>query len=295
MNIRTALFVMSLFVIACASDTGMETIMGYNYDHVIKNDGKRPAPGEYVFYNYYLRNDKGELLEASNQKNKISEFRIPPADAYPKKAPLIELMKVMAVGDSARLHYPIDSLPEAGRARFGEVRELVYEVVIQDVKTEAEYAIIKQERDAENAEKMAAAKDKETAVKDKVAEVLRKYNSGELTNEIRKAGDLEYVIHEEGAGPLGDNGQTVTAHYYGVLKSDGSMFDNSFSRGQPFQFVLGKGQVISGWDQGFRRLNAGSKATLFIPYHMAYGENGRPPTIPAKSDLVFYVELEDVK
>jgi FKBP-type peptidyl-prolyl cis-trans isomerase len=296
MNIRTALIAMTVMIwISCNTDPAVSTIMGYEYDHVVQNDAKRPAPGEYVFYNYYLRNNDGELLEASNQKNAVSEFRIPPADAYPKKAPLIELMKIMAVGDSARLHYPIDSLPESGRARFGDVTELIYEVVIKDVKTEAEYAVIKEERDSENAIKLASAQAKEETIKDKVADVLSKYKAGALTNDIRKAGDLEYIIHEEGTGAQGDNGQTVKAHYYGVLKSDGSMFDNSFSRGQPFEFVLGKGQVISGWDQGFRRLKAGSKATLFIPYTMAYGENGRPPAIPEKADLVFYVELEEVK
>lgn len=84
-------------------------------------------------------------------------------------------------------------------------------------------------------------------------------------------------------------GQQVDVHYYGVLKDDGSMFDNSFQRGENFQFRLGVGRVIAGWDKGVALLPAGSKATLFIPSDMAYGATGRPG-IPANSDLVFYIE-----
>ncbi len=71
------------------------------------------------------------------------------------------------------------------------------------------------------------------------------------------------------------------------------MFDNSYKRGTPYTFTLGQRGAIDGWDVGFQRIPRGSKATLFIPYQMAYGESGRPPSIPAKSELVFYVELQE--
>ena len=80
-------------------------------------------------------------------------------------------------------------------------------------------------------------------------------------------------------------------HYYGVLKSNGNMFDNSWRRGSPFKFALGQGQVIRGWDEGVALLNKGAKATIILPYNLGYGEAGSPPSIPARSDLIFYIEV----
>ena len=89
-------------------------------------------------------------------------------------------------------------------------------------------------------------------------------------------------------------GREVEVNYFGVL-ADGTPFDNSFKRGQTFTFPLGAGRVIPGWDEGIAMLNVGSKATLFVPYELGYGEAGSPPNIPPKAELIFYVELERVR
>ena len=106
---------------------------------------------------------------------------------------------------------------------------------------------------------------------------------------------MKYVIHEEGTGAKAEAGKTVSVNYFGALISDGTRFDDSFSRGDEFSFPLGAGQVIPGWDEGIALLKEGSKASFFIPYTLAYGEAGSPPVIPAKADLMFYVELNKVK
>ncbi|HXC06700.1 MAG TPA: FKBP-type peptidyl-prolyl cis-trans isomerase [Bacteroidia bacterium] len=87
-------------------------------------------------------------------------------------------------------------------------------------------------------------------------------------------------------------GNKVKVHYSGFLL-DGSMFDSSVERGQPFEFSLGQGMVIKGWDEGIALLHKGEKAKLIVPYQLAYGERGHPPQIPAKATLVFDVELVD--
>ncbi len=89
-------------------------------------------------------------------------------------------------------------------------------------------------------------------------------------------------------------GKSVSVHYSGYLL-DGSMFDSSVERGQPFDFPLGQGRVIKGWDEGVALLRKGEKAKLIIPYSLAYGEGGRPPIIPAKATLIFDVQLVDFK
>lgn len=86
------------------------------------------------------------------------------------------------------------------------------------------------------------------------------------------------------------NGDNIEVHYTGYFE-DGKIFDSSVRRGEPIQFSLGKGQVIKGWEEGLAMLSEGEKARLIIPYQLAYGENGRPPAIPAKANLIFDVEL----
>jgi FKBP-type peptidyl-prolyl cis-trans isomerase len=294
MKLSNLIWVLPFVILACSSEPEKLMLMGYEYEHPVQTNEKKPAPGEYVLYDYYLKDETGKLLEASNEKGGPSEFRIPTPEAYPKKAALIELMKVMSKGDSARLFYPIDSLPATG-GRFGDIKTLVYEVVLKDVKTAEEYEEIRQMQQAE-ADKMAEANQgKVDEIANLVAETLDGYKAGTLGDKLQKGpGGIEFVLHKDGEGDFIKRKDNVEAHYYGVRKSDGGRFDDSFSRGRPFTFTNGKGMVIQGWDEGFKMLKKGSAATLFIPYNMAYGENGRPPTIPAKADLVFYVEVVSV-
>ncbi|PRP88968.1 peptidyl-prolyl cis-trans isomerase FKBP2-like [Planoprotostelium fungivorum] len=87
---------------------------------------------------------------------------------------------------------------------------------------------------------------------------------------------------------LGDN---IGVHYTGTLKSDGSKFDSSLDRGDPFTFRLGQGMVIKGWDQGLANMCVGEKRRLTIPSSLGYGDRGSPPKIPGGATLVFEVEL----
>ena len=89
-------------------------------------------------------------------------------------------------------------------------------------------------------------------------------------------------------------GKVVSVHYTGRLM-DGTVFDSSLERGEPIDFTLGSGMVIKGWDEGIAELKVGGKATFIIPHHLAYGDNGHPPIIPAKATLEFDVELIDIK
>ncbi|MBI1286407.1 MAG: FKBP-type peptidyl-prolyl cis-trans isomerase [Flavobacteriales bacterium] len=107
------------------------------------------------------------------------------------------------------------------------------------------------------------------------------------------ASGLKYIIWKHGNGEAAEKGDNVSVHYAGRLL-DGSPFDNSYDRGQPFTFPLGGGRVIKGWDEGIAYLHVGDSATLIIPSNLGYGSMNRP-TIPANSTLIFDVQLMDVK
>jgi len=101
---------------------------------------------------------------------------------------------------------------------------------------------------------------------------------------------LQIAKLAEGNGAMPKAGDRVTVHYTGWL-TDGSKFDSSVDRGQPFVFVIGRGQVISGWDQGVATMKVGDKVRLTIPPELGYGARGAGGVIPPNATLIFEVEL----
>lgn len=119
-----------------------------------------------------------------------------------------------------------------------------------------------------------------------------------MTQKITELVKNDTVI---GEGREAEPGFMVAVHYTGWLYDEnapehkGEKFDSSVDRGQPFEFALGAGQVIQGWDQGFAGMKIGGKRTLIIPSEMGYGARGAGGVIPPNATLVFDVELLDVK
>ena len=97
-----------------------------------------------------------------------------------------------------------------------------------------------------------------------------------------------------GAGETAAAGDHVTVHYVGTL-TDGTEFDSSRKRSHPFEFVLGQGQVIKGWDEGVVGMKVGGRRKLTIPPALGYGPRGQPPSIPGNSTLLFDVELVEIE
>jgi FKBP-type peptidyl-prolyl cis-trans isomerase len=104
---------------------------------------------------------------------------------------------------------------------------------------------------------------------------------------------LQYTDDQVGTGAVAEPGKNVSVHYTGWLMN-GTKFDSSRDRGQPFTFPLGAGRVIKGWDEGVAGMRVGGKRTLIIPPDLAYGSRGTGP-IPPNSTLKFEVELLDVR
>jgi peptidylprolyl isomerase len=97
-----------------------------------------------------------------------------------------------------------------------------------------------------------------------------------------------------GTGPEAKEGDQVSVQYVGVLRDNGKEFDSSWKRNAPFEFTIGGGNVIQGWDQGVVGMKVGGRRRLIIPPDLAYGASGQPPTIPPNSALVFDIDLKKV-
>ncbi len=131
---------------------------------------------------------------------------------------------------------------------------------------------------------------KEERIKKAKAEADAKLNKLAEGFERTKSGLRYKITHKSGSGKKPEKGKNVAVHYVGKL-TDGTVFDNSYGRGEPIEFPIGIGYVIPGWDEGIRLLEEGDKATFIIPSYLAYGESGAGGVIPPNATLIFDVEL----
>ncbi len=151
--------------------------------------------------------------------------------------------------------------------------------------------------------KIKAADDEKNALMNKIAnmsddqykkymfeEVLKKY-----PNAQQSSSGLVYIIENPGVDPKAKQGDSLSLHYRGTFRADEKQFDASYDRGAPMDFIYKTNRMIPGFEEGIAFLGKGGKAKLIIPYYQAYGKQGRPGAIPPFSDLVFDIELVNLK
>lgn len=242
--------------------TGKDTVKlpsGLEYVKVKENpSGVKVSPNGIVGIHYagYLKN--GQLFDNSIERDQTLDFPVGERAVVPGFDEAVQQLKV---GEKARFFIPYQLA--YGDREVGPIpakSDLIFDVEIITYKVKQEPVPFD-----------VAGKDTLTT-----------------------ASGLKYIIIEQGNGPRATALRRVKVHYTGYLE-DGKKFDSSISRGKPFQFELGVGQVIKGWDEGVALLNQGGKARLIVPYQLGYGEAGYPPVIPAKATLIFDVELIEIQ
>ena len=115
-----------------------------------------------------------------------------------------------------------------------------------------------------------------------------------MINQISRVSGLKIIQKKEGYGRRPLNGQTLVVHYHGTLEG-GKVFSSSVDRGEKFKFIFGQGNVIPGWDEGFKFVKEGGESTFIIPPHLAYKDTGSPDgSIPPNATITFDVKLLEV-
>jgi FKBP-type peptidyl-prolyl cis-trans isomerase FkpA len=257
--------------------------------------------GKFMLMHVSYLTGRDSVLQSSRQLTHGQPVPIPMPAGFRKGSPE-EAFAMLQPGDSAVFRLPADSLFR-GRAVPTELRRSGNVLVLQaaavrlvDQATAMSIAQHLQQDAMAEQQRRARAHQAEQLPKDNAA-IAEYIKTNNLTATAKKtAGGTWYVITKRGAGALPQTGQTVSVRYRGTVLATGKEFDASDRHGSaPFEFTLGRGQVIPGWDQGIAMLPKGSKATLLIPSSLAYGSRGAGGDIPADANLRFDVELVDIK
>lgn len=157
-------------------------------------------------------------------------------------------------------------------------------LIVAQITNSGKEAIANQPPRAENQPLVATAENTTTIAENIMSE------ANENENTVTTESGLKYVEITEGDGASPQKGQTVTVHYTGTLEN-GTKFDSSRDRNRPFQFNIGVGQVIQGWDEGVGTMKVGGRRKLIIPPELGYGSRGAGGVIPPNATLIFDVEL----
>lgn len=259
-----------------------ETGIYYNF-HVLNKDSMQPKTGDAVLVTYEMALKDSILDPMMPLQILVQESKY--------KGDVFDAIRMLHLGDSATFILDADTFFHyymRDAKRSFEDKELYFTFKLHEImpKEEVEAYMKAQEEEYKMyMEQMAQAQLAEDSL-------INDYVKKNRINVTPTASGLYFIPKKSGNGAQAIVGQKVKVHYTGRLL-DGTVFDSSIERGEPIDFVLGQGQVISGWDEGIAMMREGDKAVLLIPSKLAYGAR-EIPGIPPFSPLVFDVELVKV-
>lgn len=289
---RNTIFVIAgtliLALAACGSGDFERTDNGLTYKVHNSNRGDKAVIDDIVKIDIAYRYPADSVFFTNKDFNEAMYIPVIPSE-YP--GDIYEGFRLMAEGDSATfkldaMNFFTTTLRSPAVPGFIPQDDSVYvDVLVIDIFNQEEYDDYRMKKREDMIKEQEIAKDAED-------DLLQDYlDENDITVEPEESG-LIILVEEEGTGPKPQSGENVTVHYTGKIL-DGTVFDSSVERGEPFTFRLGAGQVIRGWDEGVSKLNIGSKAKLIIPSYLAYGDQQRGPVITPFSTLIFEIEVLD--
>ncbi len=288
--------VITLMFAACGDKTTtITTDSGIKVEFLTKGDGEALKDSSILLFNMRYINAKGnEMFDTDKRGGAVAMQYL---DSVWKQSGLIyEAFSACKVGDSITFELPAEDLfantfkmpvPDTIDAKSN----IKFFVSLENAFTSEGYQAYQKEKYDKEMEQ--SKKDAEAQIGIDL-DIIKQYLADNNIEAITTESGISYVITQPGTGENAKPGQKVITHYHGTLL-DGTKFDASRDRGKTFDFVLGQGSVIKGWDEGFALLNKGAKATLYIPSNLAYGAQARSAVIKANSILIFDVELVDIE
>ncbi len=270
------LFAMIMGMISCKNNGNKESVTkhGYAYTLFQTGSGDLVQDDDVVFFDMQILH-KDSILQDSRNNPIKPEFALPPDSLVTTPNPVIDGLRLMRKGDSLIVRERIDTV-QGLPAEMKDWKEITYRIKITDVLNKKEKQKII---------------DMEPGVEKEVQKLIADYKAGTIQNLKSTPTGLKYVIIQEGNGPEIQKGQVARVHYYGATVADAKKFDSSFGRGSTFTVPVGEGKVIPGWEESLLLMKKGTKAMVFIPAKLAYGENGIPGMIAPNSELAFYMEI----
>lgn len=255
----------------------------------IWKDAPGPSPVVGDFITIHTKAYVGDsILFSSRQVNNNEPFELQVRPAQQPRFDLMDGFLFLSEGDSATFRMPLDSILAMGAPELPWMKKGAGMIFDQEI------VVVKQKKQAD------AFKEKQEKAQAQIAkdeQTLKQYFTKNNIKAQKHLSGLYYKINKVGTGDTARAGQKVTVNYTGRTiegKTFDSNVDTAFKHVEPFSFVLAQGQVIPGWDIGVGLLKKGSKATLYIPSALAYGERSPSPDIPANGILIFEVEVTDI-
>ncbi|MEL6942425.1 MAG: FKBP-type peptidyl-prolyl cis-trans isomerase, partial [Bacteroidota bacterium] len=267
---------------------------GYPVVFHVNKEGATPRVGEYINFRMYIRNDDEVIF--STEKNKIGNesYKTAPYIITDNISPQMDAFGMMSPGDSLTLYYQIDTMDRKPKG-FEDSDMVYYDIVLLDIQTTSEYNSQQRQKESLEESKKQAVRNREAGIKNLLTKTLQQYKNNELSIKLRSASSgLKYMILEKGNGISIESANTVNHHFY-CMMDNGETFGSSFPTGEPYSVLIGTRKVISGWESGLRLFEEGSKGILFVPSELAYGAEGIEGKVPPNTDLIFYIDVEEVR
>lgn len=312
-NFFLILIASSLFLTFNACKKGAGTV------HVHGN-GATPKIDDIASFDFALKKDTALVFNSATTGRAAQENISDPNNSDdPFYKFLMQSLLTMHVGDSTSFTFRLDTMktPPAG---LSGGKNAILSIALRKVQSEKDFLAslpseqqkqfimqkkvvevqkrlskLKPQTEAAEKDMMAASeafKLRTKAAADSASNFASKFKNNALGGEVKTtASGIKYIILKEGTGETVQQKQLVWMNYAGYTK-DGKPFDDSYSKGQPFAFALGIGQVIPAWDETIALFKPGTTAVIFVPSVLGYGERGSGNgVIPPNSDLVFYMEV----
>jgi len=268
-------FGLAICLISCNKDEKNEVSKnGYSYTLYKTGKGELIQVNDLVYFDLQIKY-KDSVLQDSKMSPTQPEFLMPADSLVTTPNPVVDALKLMRAGDSIVIRERIDTIKNLP-PNMKDWKEITYCIKVKNIVDE------KQKK---------GIRDMEPAIETLVQKSIADYKANTLKDIKTTPTGLKYSIISEGNGPLPAKGETVNVYYYGASVADGKKFDSSFNRGTSFGVPVGAGRVIPGWEEALLLLKKGTKAVVFIPGKLAYGEQGIPDMIAPNAELAFYIEV----